>query len=121
MLGAGPLVISASPNFPHKTVPEIIAAAKKEPGKISYASSGGIGNISHLAGELLNTQAKIQMVHVPYRGGAPAVADVIAGVVPFTIATIASALPYYESEASGAHRTDTKETDEYFEPYPDHR
>ncbi len=96
MLAAGPLVISASPKFPHKTVPELIAAAKKEPGKISYASSGGIGNISHLAGELLNTLAQIQMVHVPYRGGAPAITDVIAGVVPFTIATIASALPYYE-------------------------
>ena len=101
LLCTGPLVIAANPKFPHKTVSELIDAAKKAPGTINYASAG-IGSAPHLAGELLSSMAGIKMVHVPYRGGAPAMTDVIAGVVPFYFSTIASALPYFESNQAFA-------------------
>ena len=68
------------PSVPAKTVAEFIAYAKANPGKIAYAS-GGSGSTNHLCGALFEKYAGIQMVHVPYRGGAPAVADTVAGQV----------------------------------------
>jgi tripartite-type tricarboxylate transporter receptor subunit TctC len=76
----GPLVMAVHPTFPAKTVLEFIAYAKANPGKISMAS-GGIGTSSHLAGELFKATAGIDMVHVPYRGTAPALADLLGGQV----------------------------------------
>jgi tripartite-type tricarboxylate transporter receptor subunit TctC len=67
-----------NPSFPAKTVPEFIAYAKANPGKISMASAGN-GTGPHLGGELFKMMAKIDMVHVPYRGGAPALTDLIGG------------------------------------------
>ena len=75
-----PLVLVVNPSFPAKTVPELIAYAKANPGKISMASSG-IGTPLHVAGELFCMMAGIDMVHVPYRGAAPAHIDLIAGRV----------------------------------------
>jgi tripartite-type tricarboxylate transporter receptor subunit TctC len=66
-----PLVMLVNPSFSAKTVPEFIAYAKTNPGKISMASAG-IGNMSHVAGELFKFMAGVNMLHVPYRGGAPA-------------------------------------------------
>jgi tripartite-type tricarboxylate transporter receptor subunit TctC len=77
-------VLVASPDAPFRTVPELIAYAKANPGKISYASAG-IGSSPHLAAELFRSQAGIDIVHVPYRGGAPAVLDVVAGRVQMMI------------------------------------
>jgi len=74
------LVLVVNPDFPARTVPEFIAYAKANPGKINYASAGN-GNSSHLAGEMFKSMAGVDMVHVPYRGGAPAMVDLIAGRV----------------------------------------
>jgi tripartite-type tricarboxylate transporter receptor subunit TctC len=79
-IGRAPLVMEVNPSLPAKTVPEFIAYAKANPGKISMASAG-TGNSSHVAGELFKMMTGVDMVHVPYRGAAPALTDLIAGQV----------------------------------------
>jgi tripartite-type tricarboxylate transporter receptor subunit TctC len=78
-----PLILEVNPSFPAKTVPEFIAYARANPGKINMASAG-IGNPTHLAGELFKMMAGIDMVHVPYRGTAPALTDLLGGQVQVT-------------------------------------
>jgi tripartite-type tricarboxylate transporter receptor subunit TctC len=73
-------VVVVNPSVPAKTVPEFIADAKANPGRINMASAGN-GTTSHLAGELFNMMAGVNMVHVPYRGAAPALTDLLAGQV----------------------------------------
>ncbi|ANN72355.1 Bug family tripartite tricarboxylate transporter substrate binding protein [Bordetella bronchialis] len=80
MVAIAPNVFVVNPGFPAKTMPEFIAYAKAHPGKVTYASFG-VGSTSHLSGEVLNSAAGINMVHVPYRGSAPAVADLMGGSV----------------------------------------
>jgi tripartite-type tricarboxylate transporter receptor subunit TctC len=75
-----PLVMEVHPSVPARTVPEFIAYAKANPGKISMASAG-IGNSTHMAAELFKMMAGVNMVHVPYRGAGPALADVLGGQV----------------------------------------
>jgi tripartite-type tricarboxylate transporter receptor subunit TctC len=75
-----PHVLFVAPSFPVKTVAELIAYAKANPGKINFASAG-TGTANHIAGEMFKMMAGIEMVHVPYRGGAPAIADVLSGQV----------------------------------------
>ena len=75
-----PLVMQVNPSFPAKTVPEFISYAKANPGKISYGS-GGNGTSIHVATELFKMMAGIEMTHVPYRGGAPAMTDLMGGQV----------------------------------------
>jgi tripartite-type tricarboxylate transporter receptor subunit TctC len=82
-----PLVMEVNPSFPASTVPELIAYAKANPGKINMASSGN-GTPPHVAGELFKLMAGIDMVHVPYRGGAPALTDLIAGQVDVMLAVL---------------------------------
>src|SRR5262249_57038915 len=77
----GPFVLAVHPTVPAKTVPELIAYAKANPGKLSMASAG-IGTGPHLAGELFKLMAGVDMVHVPYRGGAPALTDLLGGQGP---------------------------------------
>jgi tripartite-type tricarboxylate transporter receptor subunit TctC len=77
-----PFVMEVNPSVPTKTVPEFIAYAKASPGKISMASSG-IGTTPHVAGELFKMMAGVNMVHVPYRGAGPAIADLLGGQVQF--------------------------------------
>jgi tripartite-type tricarboxylate transporter receptor subunit TctC len=72
--------MEVNPSVPAKTVPEFIAYAKANPGKLNYAS-GGVGTAQHLCAELFRMMAGVDMVHVPYRGAAPAVSDLIAGQV----------------------------------------
>lgn len=79
-LAMTPLVVATNPSKPYKTFEEFIAYARKHPGKINY-SSPGVGTAHHLAGELLSVAANIQMNHIPYKGAAPALADVMAGVI----------------------------------------
>jgi len=74
----GPFVMVVNPTFPAKTVPEFIAYAKAHPGAINFAS-GGTGIASHLAGEMLKAMAGVNMIHVPYRGQAPAMTDLLGG------------------------------------------
>ena len=75
-----PLVMEVTPSLPVKTVPEFIAYAKAHPGELNMAS-GGIGNSTHLAGELFQMMAGVKLTHVPYRGSTPAVTDLMAGQV----------------------------------------
>src|SRR5689334_7326917 len=75
-----PLVILVNPSFPSKTIADLIAYARANPGRINMASAGN-GSSGHLAGELLKMMAGIDMVHVPYRGGAPALTDLLGGQV----------------------------------------
>jgi tripartite-type tricarboxylate transporter receptor subunit TctC len=89
----GPLVMEVNPAFPAKTVLEFIAHAKANPGKISMAS-GGIGTSSHLAGELFKATAGIDMVHVPYRGTAPALADLLGGQVQVMFGNMLASIAY---------------------------
>jgi tripartite-type tricarboxylate transporter receptor subunit TctC len=86
-----PQVMEVHPSFPAKTVPEFIAYAKANPGKITLASAG-IGSPGHLGGELLRMMAGIQMTHVPYRGAAQAITDVIGGQVQVAIVTSAASM-----------------------------
>lgn len=83
----------AHPSLPVSTVAELIAYAKQNPGKLSYATPG-IGTGTHLAGEMLNHMAGLDMVHVPYKGSAPAQQDVIAGRVPLLFDVLFSAMPF---------------------------
>jgi tripartite-type tricarboxylate transporter receptor subunit TctC len=75
-----PLVMAVNPSFPAKTVPEFIAYAKANPGKINMAS-GGIGTSAHVAGELFKMMTGVSMTHVPYRGSAPVITDLLGGQV----------------------------------------
>ena len=85
--------VFAHPSFEPRTLPELIAHAKRSPGRIAFASTG-IGNGTHLTGELLEAAAGIDLVHVPYKGSAQAQQDVIGGRVPLLIDVLASALPF---------------------------
>lgn len=85
-----PNVLVAAPNFPAKNVEELVNYAKKNPGKVSYSSSG-VGNPQHLNGELLEELAGIHMVHIPYRGAAGQLVDVVSGNVELTFVSYAAA------------------------------
>ena len=81
LLGVSPLVAAVAPNAPFKTVKELVAYAKANPGKVSFASSG-TGSAAHLTSELLKSLTQTFMVHIPYRGAAPALTDLLGGQVP---------------------------------------
>jgi tripartite-type tricarboxylate transporter receptor subunit TctC len=89
----GPFVMLVNPTFPAKTVPEVIAFAKANPGKINFGS-GGTGFASHVAGELFMMLAGVSMVHVPYRGQAPAMTDLLAGRVQVVFNPLVSSLSH---------------------------
>jgi len=84
------------PGVPAKTVQEFIALAKAQPGKLNYGSSGN-GGAGHLAGELLNLMARVKIVHIPYKGGGPAMLDLISGQIQAIYATLVTALPHVRS------------------------
>lgn len=88
-----PLVLLVHPQVPAQTFAEFVRHAKAHPGRLNYASSGN-GTITHLAGALLAQAAGFQAQHVPYRGTAPALADLVGGTVQFTVGTINTALPF---------------------------
>lgn len=82
---ATPHLLVVGANSPYKSVADIISAAKKEPGKLSFASSG-VGNSDHMAGEMFNALAGLKTIHVPYKGGAPAATDTIGGQIDYYFA-----------------------------------
>jgi tripartite-type tricarboxylate transporter receptor subunit TctC len=88
----GPYVVAVHPSLPAKNIRELVALAKAHPGEIVYGSSGQ-GAIVHLTTELFLYMAKVQMTHVPYRGGAPALTDLIAGQIQLVFATSQTGLP----------------------------
>ena len=91
LVGIVPCVVVVKADSPIRTPADIVAQAKANPGKLSFSSSG-VGNPQHLAGELMNSMAGIDVLHVPYRGSAPAVTDVAAGVVTMSFSSLAAAL-----------------------------
>ena len=96
MIGTGPNAIVVNPSFPVKTVKDLVAAAKAKPGQINYASSG-IGGFNHFGGELFKIAAGVDMTHVPYKGGGPAMVDIMAGHVPVLFSTLIQVLPHQRS------------------------
>ena len=88
-----PLILVVHPSLPVKTVKELIAFAKARPGQLAYASAG-TGGVQHLAGELLKITAKIDMVHVPYKGAGPVMPDLIGGQVPMFFSGMPPAMPH---------------------------
>lgn len=88
-----PFILVASRSQPFSTLPEMIAYAKKNPGKLTYASSGA-GTLQHLAAAMVENMAGIKMVHIPYKGVAPAVSDLLAGVVDVGFAGLPTGLPH---------------------------
>jgi tripartite-type tricarboxylate transporter receptor subunit TctC len=91
-LASIPFVLVAHHSLPANSIAELIALSKSSPGQISYASAG-VGTSNHLAGELLASAAQISLLHVPYKGSAPALNDVMAGHVPLMFDLLATALP----------------------------
>jgi tripartite-type tricarboxylate transporter receptor subunit TctC len=87
------LALAVNAKMPINNVQELIDYAKKNPGKLSYGSSG-VGSGHHICGELLKQKTGIDMVHVPYRGGAPAVQDLVAGQIPVAFGTLPALLPH---------------------------
>ena len=96
LVGSQANILVVNPNVPAKTMAELIALLRANPGKFNYASSGH-GAAAHLAAELFKAEAKVDIVHVPYKGAAPALTDVIAGHVQIMFATAASVVPHIQS------------------------
>jgi len=91
-----PLIIEVQPSFPANTLPEFIAYAKANPGRINMASAGN-GTASHVAGELFKMMAGVNMIHVPYRGAAPALMDLLGGQVQGCFAAISASIEYIKT------------------------
>ena len=111
----GPLVVLVHPSVPAKTFPEFIAYAKANPSKINMASAGN-GNPTHLAGELLKAMAKIDMAHVPYRGAAPAISDLLGGQVQVYLGSLPATIEHIRA---GKLRALAVTTSTRFEGLPD--
>jgi tripartite-type tricarboxylate transporter receptor subunit TctC len=107
-VAATPHILIVAPDFPAKNVQELIARAKAEPGKLSFASSG-VGNSDHLCGELFNLMAGISAIHVPYKGGAPAAVDVMGGRIGYYFAGMPVGLPLAKSGKARALGVTSKE------------
>lgn len=95
-LTSGPIILAANSGFPPNSVQEMIALAKQKPGEINYASTGA-STVPHLAMELIKLRSGIELTPVSYRGGAPAMVDVAAGVVQLYFSSFAAASPFIES------------------------
>ncbi|MBI3068856.1 MAG: tripartite tricarboxylate transporter substrate binding protein [Betaproteobacteria bacterium] len=96
LLATGPYLLVVHPSLPVKSVKELIALARARPGDLTYASSGN-GSGGHLAAALMNSMAGIKMLHVPYKGGGPALVDVLAGQVQILFATYAASRGHIQS------------------------
>jgi tripartite-type tricarboxylate transporter receptor subunit TctC len=96
LLATAPLVLVVHPNVPANSLRELIALAKAQPGKLNYASSGS-GTGAHLSGELLRSMAKVDLTHVPYKGTAPAMTDLMGGQVQMMFSVLPAVLPHIRS------------------------
>ena len=95
-IGDSTIILVANPGVKARTLPEVIALSKSQPGGLSFGTSGN-GSITHIAGELLKQRTGANLVHVPYKGGGPAVADVLGGHIPLAFASAASVHQHIES------------------------
>jgi len=91
-----PIIVVAHPSLPAGSVKELIALAKARPGQIAFATSGN-GSTGHLAGELFKSVARVNLLHIPYKGSAPAIADVLGGQVAITFDGLPAALPHVQA------------------------
>lgn len=96
LLGGSPNVLVVHPSLPAKSVAELLALARQKPGTLTYASAGN-GTSNHLTVEFFKARSGIDLVHVPYKGDAPATADVVAGQVPMIFPTLPVAMPHIKS------------------------
>src|SRR5262249_19375324 len=96
LVAASSNILVVNPKVPAKTVQELVAYAKANPGKVNF-SSGGIGVLPHLIGEMFKARAGIDVVHVPYRGGGPSINDVVAGQIDFTFEGTSVLLPLIQA------------------------
>ena len=96
ILATGPNVLAVNPELPVKNVKELVALAKEKPGELDYASAG-VGSFQHLGGELFKLTAGVNLQHVPYKGGGPAMADVIAGHVKIMFSSLVQTTPFIQS------------------------
>jgi tripartite-type tricarboxylate transporter receptor subunit TctC len=92
LVSDSPILLVVNPGVPAHSVAELVAYAKANPGEVNF-SSGGVGTIPHLTGELFKAKAGISVVHVPYRGGGPSIADVVGGQIQFTFEGMNVLLP----------------------------
>ena len=92
MLGSGPVVLAVSSSLPVSSVKELLALAREKPGQLNYASAG-VGSFQHLAAALFKLQSGVDIVHVPFRGGGPALMDVVAGNTQIAIGALVQMLP----------------------------
>lgn len=110
LTGASPLVLVVNPSFPAHTVADVIAIAKDRPGKINFGT-GGVGTTPHMTAELFQHDAGIRMVHVAYRGEAPAINDLIAGQIPVMFSNLSAVIGHIKAgtlrgiAVTGAHRS----------------
>ena len=95
-LGDAPTLVVAHPSVPANNLRELIALAKAKPGTLSYGTSG-TGNTPHLVGEMLNLRAGIDLQHIPYKGGAQAIADVVGGQIPLSFTAVAGAQQFLKA------------------------
>ena len=96
IIAASPVVLVVNPSVAVKSVPELVALAKAQPGKLQYASAG-IGSVTHLAGELFKYTAKVDMLHVPFRGAGPATVDVMGGRTSLMFGGLLATVPHIRS------------------------
>jgi tripartite-type tricarboxylate transporter receptor subunit TctC len=96
LIGTAPNVVATQPGHPFKTFADVIAAAKAKPDSVAYGSVGS-GSLGHLTMVLLSQRAGVKMVHVPYRGSAPAVVDLIGGQIPLASVDLTSAYPHIQA------------------------
>ena len=96
ILGSGPAVLSVHPDLPVKSVKELVDMAKKEPGKLQYAHAG-VGSFQHLAGELFKLTAKVDILAVPFKGGGPAMIDVMGGHSKVLFSSLVQTSPHLRS------------------------
>jgi tripartite-type tricarboxylate transporter receptor subunit TctC len=112
MLGTGPSGLSVNPSLPAKTTKELVALAKSKPGQLNYASAGP-GSFQHLSTELFKQMAGVNIVHIPFKGGGPAMIDVIAGNTQMCMGSLLQMLPHINSKrlrilgTGGAKRSPT--------------
>jgi tripartite-type tricarboxylate transporter receptor subunit TctC len=96
IVAASPVVLVVNPNLPVHSVADLLALAKQQPGKLQYASAG-IGSVTHLAGELFKHTAKVDMLHVPFRGAGPATIDVVGGHTSLMFGGLLATVPHIRS------------------------
>ena len=96
LIGKSPMVITAHPSFPYKTFSEVVKLAKARPGEVAFGSIGS-GSLAHLAMAMISGYAKVEITHIPYKGGGPLVINAIGGHVPLGVASLALFSPHIQS------------------------